>query len=253
MNAEELQQKLNDQDQKIKSLQKELELKTQCLSLITHDFAGVSRNLLWVIEALKEGSIDLEIFQTLYDELKSAAESNQKIISNTIAWVNSQESEFALKTENVAVTEIYAYINDVLKANLEHKQIQLNFAGPENARVTADKVILQFIVKALVENAIKYSHPGGSVTMRIEKSGGKAKLSVEDEGAGMSETVIADLFSFKSSPYTGTLGEKGAGLSLIVVKKFANLHHFDMSVSSAEGSGTKFELTLPVHEIPNNR
>src|SRR5690606_22658784 len=122
MNPEPFQQRIDDQDQTIKNLQKELELKNQCLSLITHDFAGVSRNLLWVIEALKDGSIDLEIFQTLYDELKSAAETNQKLIGNTIAWINSQESEFRATKETLAVAELYAYLNTVLSVDLEKKQ-----------------------------------------------------------------------------------------------------------------------------------
>lgn len=244
MNPEELQQKLSDQDQKIKALQQELELKNQCLSLISHDFAGVSRNLLWVIEALKDGSIDLDIFQTLYDELKSAAESNQKIISNTIAWLNSQESEFEPKKESLSFSDIFLYINEVLKTELERKQIRIQFVGPENISVTADRILFQFIIKALVENAIKYSHPGGTVKISVEGNGSAGKVSIEDEGMGMSEALLADLFTFRSSPYTGTNGEKGAGLSLIVAKKFANLQHFDLAVSSFEGSGTKIELLL---------
>lgn len=247
MNPEQFQQELTEKDQKILYLQRELELKNQCLSLITHDFAGVSRNLLWVIEALKDGSIDLDIFQTLYEELKSAAETNQKIISNTIAWINSQESEFEPKPESLSVTDLFAYIEDVLRADIDRKQVQLQLAGAENVLVRADRILLQFVLKALVENAIKYSSQGGPVIFRVRPDGDSAILSVEDRGVGMSSALINDLFSFRSSPYTGTNGEKGAGLSLIVAKKFAILQHSDLHVSSEEGSGTKIEMKLPIH------
>src|SRR5690606_7093587 len=164
MNPEELQQKLSDQDQKIKTLQGELELKNQCLSLITHDFAGVSRNLLWVIEALKDGSIDLDIFQTLYQELKSAAETNQKLIASTIAWINSQEAEFKPTIEDISVRELVTYLKNVLHLDLERKQMQLHLAGSEDISLTGDRILLQFILKALIENAVKYSPTGGTVT-----------------------------------------------------------------------------------------
>jgi signal transduction histidine kinase len=247
MDPEQFQQKLTEKDQKILSLQKELELKNQCLSLITHDFAGVSRNLLWVIEALKDGSIDLEIFQTLYEELKSAAETNQKIISNTIAWINSQESEFLPKTELLPVTDLFAYIENAVRTDIERKQIRFQQAGAADLSVRADRILLQFILKALVENAIKYSPHGAPVIFRVSPDEDSAVLSVEDMGVGMSSALMDDLFSFRTSPYTGTDGEKGAGLSLIVAKKFAILQHSDLHVSSEEGSGTKIEMKLPIH------
>lgn len=248
MLSDPLPRTLSDQETII-ALQKELELKNQCLSLIAHDFSGVSRNLLWVIESLKDGSIDLDIFQTLYSELKAAAETNQKLISNTISWINSQQSEFQTFPEKIQLSDFFRLLKENLDAELIRKNINLIYRGNEQIAVFSDRVLLHFILKSLVENAIKYSGIQGTVYFEAEEAQDKSvTIIIKDEGMGMNETVLADLFTFKSSPYTGTTGEKGAGLSLIVVRDLARLQGIRLAVHSAEGSGTTIELTIPFNE-----
>src|SRR5690606_14691123 len=103
MESEILVRQIADQRIKIEQLQKEQSLKNQCLSLIAHDFSGVSRNLLWIVEGLGEGAVSLEMFKELYPELKANILTNQKTIGSAIKWVNSQHQAYIADPEEVKI------------------------------------------------------------------------------------------------------------------------------------------------------
>src|SRR5690606_36096318 len=107
MESEILVRQIADQRIRIEQLQKELSLKNQSLSLITHDFSGVSRNLLWIVEALDEGTISLEMFKQLYPELKANILTNKKTIESTISWVNTQHETYALNPEDINIFSLF--------------------------------------------------------------------------------------------------------------------------------------------------
>src|SRR5690606_15891280 len=145
----------------------ELQLKNQCLSLIAHDFVGVNRNIMWILDALEKGIITQEMFSDMLPELKSGTLTNQKTIDSTITWINSQRTDFTPNSIEIKALMLFDSIRDNLIHELEKKNINFFYEGDHNQTIMSDIVLISFILNKLVENAIKYSHDGGNIFFRI--------------------------------------------------------------------------------------
>ena len=109
--------------------------------------------------------------------------------------------------------------------------------------------MLKTILRNLVNNAIKFSHPGGKVQLDAQSKENNVSVSVSDDGVGMSDDVIKKIFN-KDIHYTtpGTKEEKGSGLGLDLCVDFVEKHNGSIKVNSQPGEGTKITFTLPEKE-----
>jgi signal transduction histidine kinase len=106
--------------------------------------------------------------------------------------------------------------------------------------------MLSTIIRNLISNAIKYTEPGGKITIGYENSPIEVTFWVEDTGIGIPEQhipLIFDTFANFSTP--GTNYEKGTGLGLILCKEFVETQGGKISVESTPGIGSRFKFTIP--------
>ena len=127
------------------------------------------------------------------------------------------------------------------------KELTLNFVGDKKTFLNTDRFLLRFILKQIIDNAIKYSNKGGVVDWLVHTDSDKATISVKDNGVGMKSSRLSTIGTLDGAPYTGTMEEKGAGLSLVIVKDFVEMLGGTMSVSSVEGLGTTVEIKFKVN------
>ena len=224
--------------QLIEQLKAESELKTKWLSLIAHDFKGLFSNINMLLSAFEGESISQEIFLSMLPELKQIATENSKTLETTFKWVNSQLDGFKPIVEEVSLHTLFEVLNDTLKAELDFKKITLSYVGDNDFKLRTDKFLLQFILKHSIENAIKYSYEGGEVKMIVTKESGVSTITIEDYGMGMNIDVQNNLGTLNGSPYLGSMREKGAGLSLVVIKEFIEIMGAKMVASSKMNEGT---------------
>jgi signal transduction histidine kinase len=113
--------------------------------------------------------------------------------------------------------------------------------------VTADEDRLAECLDNLIHNAIKYSEPGGRVTVAAREQDGMIQVSVEDRGQGLSEEDIARAFRpFQRLSAVPTAGESSTGLGLSIVKSIVEAHVGTVGVESAgRGQGARFTVCLP--------
>jgi signal transduction histidine kinase len=113
--------------------------------------------------------------------------------------------------------------------------------------VNGDAMRLEQVLENLVQNAIKYSPSGGRIQVRIEPQSDTAKLCVSDEGIGIPQTAIPQVFDrFYRAPNVDPQRITGMGIGLYVVKEIVTLHGGTVGVESGEGKGTTFTVTLPL-------
>jgi signal transduction histidine kinase len=115
------------------------------------------------------------------------------------------------------------------------------------AVVLGDELRLRELLLNLVENAIKYSHPGGKVEVSLLTEGQHARLSVTDQGIGISDedqTRIFDRFFRTDEARAHT--KKGTGLGLAICAWIADSHKGTITVVSAPGQGSTFTVILPL-------
>ena len=127
------------------------------------------------------------------------------------------------------------------------KEITVNVKTGEEIKVTADKNLIQIVLGNLLNNALKFTHQQGVVDLLIEKEENQVKITVKDNGTGISPDRLTLLFkneTIESLP--GTNREKGTGLGLLLCKELIEMHGSEIHVESEEGKGSEFWFTLPV-------
>jgi signal transduction histidine kinase len=125
------------------------------------------------------------------------------------------------------------------------KSISLNHHVPEGLTAYADKNALQATLRNLVSNAIKFTPSGGNVTVEVVQQDNQIMVSVSDTGIGFSADRISQVFELNKHSQSGTNGEKGAGLGLVLSKELVEINRGKIEVVSIEGQGATIRFTLP--------
>lgn len=121
---------------------------------------------------------------------------------------------------------------------------------PGLPRIEADPSQMQQILVNLVVNAVHAMPGGGEVVLRTESDNGSVKFSVEDDGTGMKQEVVDQIFL----PFFTTKGiGQGTGLGLAVVHGIVKSHGGSIEVHSVEGQGSRFDIKIPIYEGNTDR
>ncbi|GMR09662.1 MAG: hypothetical protein BMS9Abin28_0482 [Anaerolineae bacterium] len=136
---------------------------------------------------------------------------------------------------------------EVVRAQAESKEIELETEFDASlASVHGDRKILKQLLLNLLTNAIKYSQPGGVVTVSLRSEGDEVLMEVRDTGRGISPEDQERLFQRFYRAGDGEDDVQGTGLGLVIAKRIAESHEGSISVESALGEGATFAVRLPV-------
>jgi signal transduction histidine kinase len=113
--------------------------------------------------------------------------------------------------------------------------------------VLADPEAIRRVALILIDNAIKYSNPGGRVTLSVGTEGIESVVSVTDTGIGIANEDIPHVFDrFWRADKVRSRSQRGTGLGLAIAKWIADAHHGSIQVQSAVGQGSTFRLRIPL-------
>ncbi len=129
----------------------------------------------------------------------------------------------------------------------EDKGITITAGTAEKVVVNGDRARVKQVVVNLLDNAVKYTAPGGKVNLRVSGQDGKAVLEVEDNGMGIPAEAQAHIFErFFRVEQARSRESGGAGLGLSIVKSICAAHGGQVTVQSSEGKGSCFRVELPL-------
>ncbi|WP_163707039.1 tetratricopeptide repeat protein [Mangrovibacterium lignilyticum] len=224
--------------------------KDKFFAIIAHDLRGPTSGLTAFLEHITENFDGFKkeelkvILQTLY---KSSDGVNQ-LLENLLIWAQTQAHKIEYYPASYELTEVLQRSIDTMKQAAENKEIDVIMELNDPVTVFADSNMVQTVVRNLLNNAIKFSHRGGSVTLKTEMKDAKTvQVSVVDRGVGIEKSKISGLFSLASNHHTnGTENEKSTGLGLILVNEFVDKNQGTLHIESEEGQGTVVSFTLPL-------
>ena len=123
--------------------------------------------------------------------------------------------------------------------------------APGLPRMEADERALRQILANLVSNALKFTPPGGCITLFAQmEEDGRLAFGVDDTGIGIAEEDQVQVFErFGRGRHDVTSADKGTGLGLAIVKGFAEAHDADVKLESALGAGTRVIVLMPVERL----
>jgi len=136
----------------------------------------------------------------------------------------------------------------------EDKGVSISCDAPRAIAVEGDSARLKQVVVNLLDNAIKYTPPGGKVNLSVAESNATAVLEVADNGIGIPATEqphVFDRFFRVDKARSRDLG--GAGLGLAIVKSICTAHGGQVAVQSIEGHGSRFKVELPLAHGTNSK
>ena len=259
--------KLADQliKQKNEELQRLNAAKDKFFSIIAHDLRSPFNGILGFSNILVD-QIQKKNFEGIEEYALLVQKSAQRAFSlllNLLEWSRSQTGMVKFSPQYV---EIGIMIRDVVNlfVDIAHqKRVELSIELPSKVIAFGDKDMLNTILRNLVSNAIKFSHPGGTVIISAVVQPTELTISVCDTGVGISKARIDKLFQIDQSKSTiGTQNEQGTGLGLILCKEFVEKHLGKIWVESevenlpagkTGGSTIYFTIPLPANLKTENR
>lgn len=221
--------------------------KSRLVAIAAHDL----RNPLTVIASYAdllriEGAVQGE--HLLYvEEISQAARFMSELVEEMLDSSRVESGHVDLDLQEIDLVQAARHAAKINQMRADRKQIRIVFdSRVERASIRADAVKLRQIVNNLVVNAIKFSPPRSTVTIRVDSRTGNPVLEVADEGVGIpSEKLTAIFEPFTTVGSSGTAGEKSTGLGLAIVKQLVALHRGIVEVESEPGRGSLFRVTFP--------
>ncbi|MBV6497846.1 MAG: Adaptive-response sensory-kinase SasA [Prosthecobacter sp.] len=184
-----------------------------------------------------------EVLESSREEIERLA----RLTENLLSLARSDAGEGLVTSESVDLAELCGRVCDSTSAAALEKRIHLVVDAPEPVFVNGDACALERVCLNLVENAIRYSPAGESVTLRAVTEDDEAVLSVSDTGPGIGPEHLPHLFErFYRVDKARSREHGGAGLGLAIVEALVKAHGGSVAVSSIVGRGTTFTVRLPL-------
>jgi two-component system sensor histidine kinase/response regulator len=233
-------------EQKNIELEKINKTKEKLFSIIAHDLRSPIGQLKNSLDLVNREYITPEKFQELSGKLSSQVDQLHNTLDNLLRWSLSQLQGISAKPERTQLEPVLQNGMRLFVQKLEQKNIELVTEGiSQTVYVDPDHLLL--ILRNLVSNAIKYSHPNSTISIHCQNNGSKEiAIAISDTGVGMPESVkqaIFDSDNIVSNP--GTANEKGTGLGLKLCKEFIEKNRGRMRVESKVNAGSTFYVYLP--------
>lgn len=199
-----------------------------------------------------------EQMQKLATHTQLSVRNLQALLENLLQWAASQTaSDHSVRFEPkpLMLQELVQQNITLLQDTADTKQLQWQVMVPKGIQVYADANMLDFIVRNLLHNAIKFSKPKGSINLKAEvKETRFVEITVEDNGVGMAIDVVKSLFQAEQPAITvkGTANEKGTGLGLLLCRTFVERCGGSIKVKSEVDKGACFVFTMPLVTAPHS-
>jgi len=225
--------------------------KNKFFSIIAHDLRSPFSSLLGMTEILSEEwdnfpeKKKLKMIQIVRKNL----ESSYKLLINLLDWSKLQQGKIKPAMDYIDLYLIAEKVQSELNAPSSLKHINIDNQINPGIETYGDELMVSTLFRNLLNNSIKFTPKGGSITLSANLKNDKVKICVTDTGIGMKQSTINNLFNIElSKGHTGTEGEIGTGLGLMVCSEFIHLMGEKITVKSELGKGSTFCFTLPVSE-----
>lgn len=234
----------------LEELDTRLRLKQRSRKALVDELIHQTRTPLTILkthtEALEDGMIDpsdeeMSVFHHQIENLTS-------IISNVGQMIETEKETIRVHKENIEINALIKKVAAGLRPQFEVKGIQLDLDVPGKMILHTDGFILSQVIYNLFTNALKFSNQGGQVHVSTHLEHNHLKLTVRDNGVGISNDDLPNIFD---AYYRGkdALSTKGDGIGLYVVKENLKLLNATIQVDSQVGEGTAFTVDLDLTDF----
>ncbi|MFH1197107.1 MAG: tetratricopeptide repeat-containing sensor histidine kinase [bacterium] len=221
-------------------------LKDKFFGIIAHDLRNPFSAIFSLAKILKEDYNELTDSERieLINSIESTGEKTFKLLENLLYWSLSQTGRMSYNPKQQNLSQIIDDTVKLFEGPAKNKNISLVSNKTEETAV-GDEEMIKAVLRNLISNAIKYTIPGGKVSVQVNRKNELVYISIIDTGIGIEEDIRKNIFQIDNiSSMPGTGGEKGTGLGLALCNEFVKKNNGDIQVESEPGKGSKFTFSL---------
>ena len=214
---------------------------------ISHDFRSPLTSIRGYVEAMRDGTIPVEMQDRYLGIILFETERLTKLTSGLLELNRYENKDVFLDITSFDINAIIKQTAQSFEGICLDKEIKINLVfSSKELYVNADMGKIQQVLYNLMDNAIKFSNSNSSVKISTETKGGKVFVSVKDYGCGIpKESQLKVWNRFYKIDSSRGKDKKGTGLGLSIVKEIINAHKENINLTSTEGVGTEFTFSLP--------
>ncbi len=210
----------------------------------SHEFKTPLFSLAGFLELIDEGDLSQEEQQEFLQLMRVQVDRLRNLAVSMLDLSRVEAGSIKLQPEHVGLVSVARAVLDEFQAQAQAKDLGLHTQGGESLTAWCDEQRLAQVLRALVDNAVKFSPPGGNVRVTVHDEGTRAAVSVDDEGPGISHSELPNVFERFHRGREDRASTSGAGLGLSIARELTELMGGTISVAST-GNGASFTVRLP--------
>lgn len=226
------------------------QLKSNFISNVSHELRTPLTHIRGYLNLMNDGLLgELSKEQTTAIDVMLRSEAKlEELIEKMIQFSLEATGQFTLQLKPESLCEVVNQALKQAKIKAASRPVTLNIdLGDDEYQVRMDHEKIQWVIMELVDNAIKFTPPGGSVSVKIDKQANFVFLHVIDTGIGISPERLSEIFEpYHQLDGSSTRRYGGIGLGLALVKKIIEAHGSKVVVSSVVEEGTAITFQLPI-------
>lgn len=214
------------------------------LSVLSHDLRGPIRNLVQLTKLFRNEQLTSDELRQVLSGMHTDIVHALDLLETLLTWTRSNFAKITVTHVPVDLRQLVFGVVDLLKPGMDakHLRVELNVSS---APVYTDEAIVSIVLRNLLSNAMKFSLAGCKIRVESLRVGDEVRMTVADEGAGMSEESIHFITTDQPFSKAGTQREQGFGLGLRLCREFLPLINGRLDIESG-AKGTKMTVVLPV-------
>lgn len=217
-------------------------LKDEFLSIVSHELRTPLTAIAGFAEVLGDNTIDDAVRAKVTTRIAANATQMRTMIEQLLDYSRLEAGKVQVEHKRIDVAAHVRHCLDSLGAIVASHQMEVDL--PPELPATGDSDAMVRVLTNLVTNAVKFSPPGSTITVRGESRDGDVVLSVLDRGVGIAAEDVERIFD-RFFQATAAASKRGTGIGLSIARRYAELMKGSLTVASTPGEGSTFVLTLP--------
>ncbi len=242
-------QQIGEKAQLLECQTKELaelnQVKNKLFSVIAHDLKTPMYALRNLFTNMQQYNMSAKEIKDLVPGIINEMNFATSLMENLLVWARDQMKNSRAQPEKLDLNAMVGDVFKLLRLQSAAKNIQLCCDLDGAVSCYADREMVYLVLRNLVSNAIKFTKPGGTITVAASLDNIHTSLHVKDTGVGMSAAAIKLLFNNDYFSTRGTNDESGTGIGLLLCRDFLEKNKGRLQVQSEPGKGSTFSFVLP--------
>lgn len=219
--------------------------KEKLISIIAHDLRAPLSSINGYFQLLHSGALEKEQKKEMDEQIFHMTNNSLTMLEELTEWASAKTTK--MKLEKVSLSDLHQSVLNLLKPIAQVKGIHISSTlNQSNHSLYADMRMLQVILRNLATNAVKFTPKDGKIELfTSETEAGYLNIHIKDNGVGMKQNILEQLFKHHVPSSHGTNKESGNGLGLFICGEFITLLKGHIEVTSEPGTGAEFVIKLP--------